>query len=184
MQLHRLLAGFCAATLLAGCHADTPDPLRQQYQSFQAAQHGEKVAYSLLADLDEDGVPEHAVVMAGKDGLGVWFITSSGPVAAPENDQLAHMTLTGSFLVQRGEEKHLTLFAGFPPQNTAGRVYRLKKGQPEILLDFMADWDARVTAEGIEAVSKRYNPDGGYTLIGETYRWEAESGAYEKQGAP
>lgn len=184
MKLRLLLVGFCAATLLSGCRANNTEQLGQQYQSFQAAHPGEKIGYSLLADLDGDDLPERAVVLAGKDGLGLWFITPSGAVAAPGNDQLAHMTLRGAILVQRSEEQHLTLFAGFPPQNTAVRVYRLKEGQPEILLDFMADWDARVTAAGIEAVSKRYKPEGGYTLVGETYRWEAESGTYRKQGAP
>jgi hypothetical protein len=157
------------------------DVLRSHFQALRSAHPTAKVASSFLADLNGDELPEYVVVLEEKEGLRLWFVTAGGPVEAPGNDRLAYTALRGLFLVDQQEEKHVTLLASYPPQNTKVMVYRLSQGQPALVLDAMADWDARVSADGIEVVWKEFQNGGGYDLQVDKYAWDGRTKTYRKQ---
>lgn len=187
-QLALALGVLLTVTLLTACGARTnakpgvlPDVVRQ-LETFRKEHPAAQEVYSLLADLDGDAVPEYAVVLKEKDGLQLGFVSAAGAVQAPENAKMAGMDFQGAFLADRGGEKHLTVFAGYPPQNTLVRVYRVRNGKPELLLSVPADSEARVTREGVQVVSKRFKAQGGYDLVGDNFDWDAKADVYKKKG--
>lgn len=157
------------------------EALHANYKALTTEQATNTVFYSLLADLNRDQEPEYAVVMGERTAFGLWFVTPDKRIEAPGNADFARMTLRSAFLLDQGGEKHLVVLAGYPPQNTKVRVYRLRDSTPEVLFDFMADWDVRVSADGITAVWKRYKPEGGFDLVADTYHWSAQAGSYTKR---
>ena len=140
----------------------------------------EYYAFDRTVDLDGDGELEKVVVAVGEEAA-LRFTTKAGTVQAPVD--AAGKSYEGTYILDRGGEKHVALLLSYLPSNTEVWVFRLKRGKPEQVFHFMADWAITVVPYGFDVTWKKYRnaEDGGYDLVRETYLWDADAGEYRLQ---
>jgi hypothetical protein len=145
-----------------------------------AAGAAEYYAFDRTADLDGDGELESVVVAVGEEAA-LRFATKDGTTRAPVD--AAGKNYEGTYILDRGAEKHVALLLSYLPSNTEVWVFRLKRGKPEEVFYFMADWSVTVVPDGFELTWKEYREveEGGYDLVRETYLWDAAAGEYKLQ---
>jgi hypothetical protein len=145
-----------------------------------AAGAAEYYAFDRTVDLDGDGELERVVVAVGEEA-SLRITTRDGTTGAPVD--AAGKNYEGTYVLERGGEKHVALILSYLPSNTEVWVFRLKRGKPEEVFHFMADWSATVVPEGFEVTRKEYREveEGGYDLVRETYLWDAAAGEYKLQ---
>jgi hypothetical protein len=137
-------------------------------------------AFDRTVDLDDDGEPESVVVAVGEEAA-LRFATRDGTTYAPVD--AAGKNYEGAYILDRGAEKHVALLLSYPPSNTEVWVFGLKRGKPEELFHFMADWSVAIVPDGFEVTWKKYRDaeEGGYELVRETYIWDADAVEYRLQ---
>lgn len=142
-----------------------------------AAGAAEYYAFDRTVDLDGDGELEKVVVAVGEEAA-LRFATREGTTQAPVD--AAGKIYEGTYILERGGEKHVALLLSYLPSNTEVWVFRWKRGKAEQVFHFMADWSVAVVPDGFEVTWKKYRDaeEGGYDLVRETYLWDADTGEY------
>lgn len=137
----------------------------------------EYVVFERTADLDGDGELE-TVVVTGGEVPSLRITTRDGTKRAPVD--AAGKNYEGTYILDRGPEKHVALLLSYLPSNAEVWVFRLRRGEPEQVFHFMADWAITVVPDGFEVTWKKYRDEeeGGYDLTTEIYLWDATAGEY------
>lgn len=182
-----LIIVFCVLILLGCQSADSPEvsnhisDKKTSIENFIEQHTDLEIVYTLVADINGDYKPESFLV-SGREAPKLWYIDNSGRgrviVDAIGSNYL------NTELVDRGKEKHIAFMTYYEPSNTDLWVIKMTDGLPEIVFQFMADWEIRVSRGSFDMTWKKYNsnPDeGGYDLVVDKYYWEVDQGKYVKQ---
>lgn|GEM_PF-2352938 len=132
--------------------------------SIFAQQHSKKqILYQLIADIDGDDEVEYFAVAGDAEGENpvLWYIEENGTGEVIVD--AADTTYLATELLDRGDEKHISFTAYYPPSNTQLWTVRLENQKPNVVFEFMADWTIRIIPKGFQMVWKEYkdSEEGG-----------------------
>lgn len=174
--------------LLCGCQSIETQPTIDQKASkkngiekFVENNSELEVVYTLVADINGDYTPENFLV-TGKEDSKLWYIDDSGNGKIVVDASGCNYLTTE--LVDRGKEKHIAFMGYYEPSNTNLWVIRLENGLPQIVFEFMADWEIRTAYNRFDMTWKEHNSNpevGGYDLRVDKYYWDENQGKYLKE---